>query len=139
MRSGRVIHYGATTTVIEIIVIIIPWRWLRSGISLLLSITVEFLQPFGFTIYFLLFFFRAAFFFFEHAFYALGFCRFGFFTGALCGFELVSEAGGFGVEFPLGAGVGGWGAGGGLGGVGGVGEGGLVVAAGWEGGIGVRV
>ena len=52
---------------------------------------------------------------------------------------MFAEKGGFGVEFPLGAGVGGWGAGGGLGGDGGVGEGWLMVSAGWENGVGVGV
>ena len=74
--------------------IISSWGWLRSGILLRFSVAVEFFQTFGFAVYFFLFFACAAFFVFEHAFYALGFCRVGFFAGALFGFELFAEAGG---------------------------------------------
>ena len=120
-----------------IVIEIISPRRLRWRILLRLSITVEFLQPFRFAINLLLFFACTAFLFFKHTFHALCFCRFGFFAVTFFGFELFAEAGRFGIEFPLGAGVGWWGAGGGLGGDGGVGEGGLVLAARGEGDVGV--
>ncbi len=103
-------------------------HWCCLCITLVLLLTVEFPQPFGFTIDLPSLFARFALFVFEHAFDAFGFGVFGFAAGALFAFLRGAEAGGFDVEFPLRTGVcWGWAGGGGVVGLG------CGCGCGWEG------
>lgn len=122
VRSGWELRYRSLVELLE-------------GLPLLLA--VDFLEAFRFAVDLFLLLARCALLLFQHALHAFRLGVVGASAFALFGFDCFAQARGFEIEFPLGAGVGWWRAGGAGGcGGGGGGEGGVAVASGWEGGVG---